>query len=161
MVTLILLTPVIYLVFALALPSISQKITVMGESIFTGREEIYQRYFDNLSIINFIFGDFNEFHFDNLHNGYISIAATGGIVSVICFILLLKKCLDTNRINARSYYYTATAYLGFLCIVLCTSTEAAFIVGGSTYAFFIFMIFALFSQPISRKPLLQNEVSVK
>ena len=137
-----LLAPIVYLVLAIAFVSVLEFIQVSGDNIFTGRENIYARYFDNLTLVNFLFGDYAEFQFENLHNGYISIAATLGIVVLIAYYVFLRKILfDAYKLLKKGY--ESVTYCGLLCLIICMSTEAGFFVGGSMYAFLIAMVFFL------------------
>ena len=135
-----LLSPVIYVVLAVAVGAALDFIQISGHNIFTGREEYYARYFDNLDPISFLFGDFAEFQFENLHNGYISIAATVGIVALtVYYVFLRKTLLDARRTLTRRF--EKVAYCGLLCIVVYTCTEAGLLIGGAMYAFLISMTF--------------------
>jgi len=145
------LIPLGYAVLALFFIAYFGGVELWGESFFNGREDIYQQYLDNLSVVNFIFGDFNEFKFSNLHNGYVSVAATAGVFTVWFFIKLIKKSMDSNFETAMSGGYSSVAFFGMLCIILCSSTEAAYFVGGSTYAFLVFTIFAMFAHPYAKE----------
>lgn len=118
----------------------------IGESLFNGREEIYARYFDNLDVFNFLFGDYVKFHFDNMHNGYVSIAATVGIVALGSYIVFLKANLYRNLWKLEDTFTDKVAFTGFLCTLMYTSTEAAMIVGGSNYAFLLACVYMLFSK---------------
>ena len=139
--------PAVYAACALFLRAYFGDVTFLGESIFTGRERIYDRYLTNLNLINFMMGDFGKFRFDNLHNGYISIVATAGIFSLINFIIFLRRGLERNLVRLGQTRYSKVAFIGFLATIIYSSSEAAFFVGGSTYAYMIFVVYLLFSQP--------------
>lgn len=131
------------------------KIRFMGENLFNGREEIYERYFENLDVLKFFFGDFAKFKFDNLHNAYISIAATVGSVVLLLYILMLRKHMLQNYNLEIHKGYERVAYIGFLCIILYSSTEAAGLIGGTNYAFMNISLFAYFSKPFA-KPAMEE-----
>lgn len=135
-----LLSPVVYMVLAVAFISLLSFIQISGDNIFTGRETIYAKYFDNLNPVNFLFGDFSLFRFENLHNGYLSVAATVGIVVLVAYYVLFRQLLKDAYKNLTHRYEWAS-YCGFLCMVIYTCTEAGFLVGGSMYAFLIAMVF--------------------
>lgn len=150
-----LLAPFFYMILALAFTSLFENIKIMGDSIFTGRENIYLRYFENLDPIKFLFGDFSGFKFENLHNGYISVAATVGIAVLILYYTLLRKSL-LSSCDKNLSSYASIAYCGLLCIVIYTSTEAGFLVGGTTYAFMSAMMFIMLPSE-GKSPIAQKE----
>lgn len=134
------------LVYVLILP-LASDVTVMGESVFNGREAVYNRYLGNLTFGSFFLGDMNRFKFENLHNGYIAIAASVGVPACAGYVHLLKACLQSNRPRLGAPAFERVAFLGFLCAVMYTSAEAAFFVGGSTYAMLVFGLCVLFAKP--------------
>lgn len=148
-------TPFVYAFLAMFFFAVFGTIEIGGESLFNGRENIFNRYLSNLNPVSFFFGNYARFNFTNLHNSYVSIAATAGIFAVVAYMAFLRKCLQQNYRNALSQRYSAVSFAGFLCVLVYSSTEAAYFVGGSTYAFLIFMIFLFFSQPsaaLSKEP---------
>ena len=147
LVKLVVLLPFIYAIVAMFFIETFGDVTLWGESIFNGREGVYGKYLDNISLVNFILGDFARFRFENLHNSYVSIAATAGIVTVICFVYFLRQLLLFNHGNAMTSWYSKIAYIGVLCVIIHSCGEAAFLVSGSTYAFLVFMIVMMFSSP--------------
>ncbi len=157
-VAIVVLIPFVYAVGAIFFELFLGDVTLWGESLFNGRESIFDRYINNLSVINFLLGDFKRFHFQNLHNGYVSIAATAGVFTVAFFITFIKRCLEYSFKTACTQKHTAAGFVGFLCVILYTSTEAAAFVGGSTYAFLVCMLFMLCAQPYAVKKPQLNEV---
>ena len=141
------LTPLIYALCALFLRSFFENTTFLGESLFNGRELIYDRFLNNINLINFILGDFSRFQFDNLHNSYISVVATAGVIVLINFMTFLKRGHEKNLDLLDDERYSKVAFVGSLATIIYSSSEAAFFVGGSTYAFMIFSIYLFFSRP--------------
>lgn len=152
-----LLAPLIYAILAQYLFPYFDEIMILGESLFNGREDIYDRYFNNLSLSTFLFGDFNRFRFQNLHNGYVAIAATIGIVGLVSFVSLLKNALAGIG-DVRLKEYEKIAAIAFLCIIVYTCTEAAFFVGSVNYAYLMYTVFLLFAIPDNAEEPAQNEV---
>lgn len=148
LVKLVVLLPFIYAIVAMFFIETFGDMTLWGESIFNGREAIYGKYLDNLNPLSFLLGDFARFRFENLHNGYISIAATAGVVTAVCFVYFLRQLLLANHGNAMTSWYSRIAYIGALCVIIHSCGEAAFLVAGSTYAFLVFMVVMMFSSPI-------------
>ncbi|MBR5569908.1 MAG: hypothetical protein IKW10_03345 [Oscillospiraceae bacterium] len=147
-VKLVVLLPCIYAIIAMFYLETFGDLTLWGESIFNGREGVYGRYLENLNTLNFVLGDFARFSFANLHNSYVSIAATAGIVTVVSFVYFFRQFLLSNHECAMTQGYAKIAYIGFLCIIIHSCAEAAFLVAGSIYAFLVFMVVMMFSQPI-------------
>lgn len=131
------------ILYVLILP-LASNITVLGESMFNGRETVFGRYFSQLNVGTFLVGDMNQFKFENLHNGYVAIAASVGVPACISYIHLMKTCLQSNRPKYGAPTFERVAFVGFLCAVMYTSAEAAFFVGGSTYAMLVFSVCVLF-----------------
>ena len=142
--------PLIYLLLPF-LGAPTTKMRFMNDLLFNGREIIFQRYFDNLSIKTFLFGDMNLFGYQNLHNGYIAIAASAGVITCVCFVHFLRNCVYWHLPARHAPMYERIAFLGFLCIILQTSAEAAYFTGGVNYAFLVFSIFTLFANNIGEK----------
>jgi hypothetical protein len=134
------------LLYVLVLP-LASSVTVMGESMFNGREAIFNRYLGNLSIGSFFLGDMERFRFDNLHNGYVAIAASVGVPACLGYVHLLKTCLQINRPGHGTPAFERAAFAGLLCAIMYTAAEAAVFVGGSNYAMLVFGVYVLFARP--------------
>lgn len=141
---------VVPLIYVLAVP-IAGNATVMDESLFNGRDVVFSRYFQNLDVLSFFVGDLNRFKLENLHNGYVAIAASVGVPACIGYFHLLKTCLHANRPLRTAPAFERTAFVGFLCAIMYTSAEAAFFVGGSNYAMMFFSVYVLFAKPMFGK----------
>ena len=135
-----LISPAVYLFLAMTAATALDFIQIGGHNIFTGRQNIYAKYFDNLNALNFLFGDFDTFKFENLHNGYISIAATVGIVALIAYYVFFRKTLMGAR-GVLNTKYQSAAYCGLLCLMIYVCTEAGLVVGGAMYAYLVSMVF--------------------
>lgn len=141
--------PIAYAVLALFFSATFRNATFWGEPLFNGRENIFYRYLDGITFRRFLLGDFSGFRFDNMHNAYISIASTAGIFAAVSHLLFMRKCVSRNYQNAFDDMPAKVGFFGFLCIMIYSSTEAAFFVGGSTYAFAVLTVFLLFSKPFA------------
>lgn len=141
--------PAIYLFLLPIMDFLQQSFTFQGEGIYNGRERIFERYYDRLNILTFLIGDMNTFQFTNLHNGYLAIAASVGVIACICYVYFLRLILSRNRPDANSPVNERVAFIGALCTVMYVSTEAAFMVGGSNYAFMLFSLYVIFAKPIT------------
>lgn len=152
-----LLVPLLYVGLFLVLSFLQQHIAILDADIFNGRDRIYGTYFDALSIRTILFGDMNTFEFDNLHNGYVAVAASLGMVACLCYGFCLKSCATGNRPGKDTPGYARAAYIAFLCMIMYTASEAAFFVGGSVYGFLLFTPVVLFATPYARKTINAEE----
>ena len=143
------LLPVIYILLIPLIANSGYEISFMGENIFTGRENIFDRYFQSLNIVSLFFGNMNEFQFANLHNGYIAVAASVGAITCLSYIVCIKTSLIGNCPDEHTPTYARVAFFAFLCVIAYTSSEAAFLVGGSNFAFMVFSIVVLFANPFA------------
>lgn len=142
--------PLVILMLPIVIPAID-RITFLGDSLFTGREEIYSRYFDILSPKLIALGAMDLFRFDNLHNGYVAIAASLGVPVCVFYTLFLRNNLLCNIPDCYRPMFERAAFVGFLCLILQTSAEAAFLVGGTFYSFLLYSIFVLFARPYAHE----------
>ena len=89
----------------------------------------------------------NTFAFDNLHNGYLAIAASAGLFTCVYYSRFLTHCVLKSMPISGTPNYERVAFVGFLCLILHTGAEASYLTGGVNYAFLVFSIFALFAKP--------------
>lgn len=129
------IAPILFLILTFLQRTLGTELLVLGETIETGRIDLYKSVFEKMNVLTVMFGQY-DFYFVNLHNALWCIFATIGIVGTIVFYLLLYKRIceihfrscKANRIEVKS------ALSGLLCIVAYTSTEAAFLSTGGTFA---------------------------
>ena len=107
-------------------------VILLGERIETGRLEIFARVTEKMTIAKFFIGDYS-FKFENLHNLYVSVFGTIGIVGVVAFALLLMQKIKYALKNATSKMNRIAA-IGFLMLFVSSSTEAAVFTAGSAFA---------------------------
>ena len=124
--------PVIYILLALFSGSI-HNMTFMGEDLFNTRDEMYREIFSQSDLFDLLLGDYAEYHFQNEHNGYMSILATAGIFGLVSYVTLTYKAL-TKNIREHKTSAELWALCGVLGIIVFSSTEAALLVSGSVYA---------------------------
>jgi len=117
---------------------------IMGKSIMSGRDEVYQEYLSTLSDPFFILiGNLQENKFQNAHNGPLAILASSGIIGVLCyFYIYLSKLLRAN-LNAKSLHNKMAVFV-ILATLINTAGEAALLLGGfpSITYLFVFFVFA-------------------
>lgn len=131
--SLFLSTPIVFIVVAYLFKIFNISFSFLGKTFDTGRINIYMDVFENFNFLTFFFGN-NESLFKNLHNSVISIFATIGIIGVIAFFVLLYAKIRLIRNCIDGVATKKMAFVGVLCIVAYTSTEAAFLTTGGTFA---------------------------
>lgn len=100
---------------------------LLGETLETGRYEIYENIIKQMSFEKFLFGDFT-IHFQNLHNSVLTVFATVGVFGTLAFFDLLYKKINVNKTNNN------VALIGILCLIMTTATEGALLTKGSAFA---------------------------
>ncbi len=137
-----LLAPLVYVLFTVNFSEVMKNLNVLGETAETGRLDIYKTVLENMNFKRLIIGDFS-YRFQNLHNGYMSIFATTGLLGASAFILFLyMKYNDLHRF-AKDIYQNKAALIGLCAMVFYTSVEAALITAGSVYAASVISVYFL------------------
>lgn len=135
------IAPIVFAPIFIFFPKQLMQSYFLGETLDTGRLSIYLNVFNNMNIKNFLIGNF-EYQFKNLHNLYISVFATIGLLGVILFALLYF-----NILRKMSYSYQSKsskiALLAFSLFLLHSSAEAAMFLSGSSYAAIIILLYIL------------------
>ncbi len=110
------------------------EINFLGSSVETGRLGVFDQVFGSLNLKKILFGDFATHSFDNLHNVYISVFGTIGIFGVILYASYLSSVLISQSQRDVHNASEKMSYLGVLLMVVYSSVEATFFVGGSAFA---------------------------
>ena len=151
------LTPVIYLVFFVVLALLQKSVTFLNVDIFNGRDVLYSNYLNRLTFLTALFGDLNRYMFQNMHNGYVAIAASAGVVSCFAYAFCLRACAMGNRPAKDAPAYMRVSFIAFLCMIMYTASEAAYFVGGSVYGFLMFAPVVMFATPYARQNIKAEE----
>ncbi len=105
----------------------------LGEDLGTGRNEIYMRYMEQREISAFLIGRFMAFRFENMHNGYIMVLASIGILGFIPFFLFMRYSFhafaDRNDLN-KNQFFAACLVLAFMAHL---AVEAALLSSAQVY----------------------------
>ncbi len=125
--------PVIAVFLIMFFSKLLEELQLMGDSLDTGRKAIFERAFQDLGFSEFFFGDFSAFSFTNLHNFYISVFATAGILGAVLFAFFLRRALK-DRWKQQKEVYQKLALCGTGVLIMQGSMEAALFVAGSAYA---------------------------
>lgn len=129
MIALVLWIPILYVVLARTVGDFM----LWGDTVSTGRMEIYNRVLENLDFTSFLFGNFN-FSFQNLHNAIISIFGTVGVLGTAAFYYIINNKIFYLGDCVRQSGENKQAFLGLICMIMYTATEAAFFTAGSAFA---------------------------
>lgn len=123
----------------------------LNESFETGRKQLYGQFFKQLDLQGLFLGNLNTYQFQNLHNGYLAILASAGVLTLAGYIGFLLYCVRNGCPGSNDHRGTRIAYVAFLCLIAYTSSEAAFFVGGANFSFLVFSVFALFIKPVVKE----------
>lgn len=108
-------------------------IEVFGKPLINARDMIYYNSLQNLQH-NYLFGNYASGIFSNLHNAYLSVLLTVGVVGFSLFLLFFwEQTKQFERVHHRNEV-THMAFLGILTLYLNGCVEAAMMVSGSMYA---------------------------
>ena len=128
--------PFLSMIFQILFPDFFENIKILGESADTGRINLWLAFYNSTSFFDLVFGDISTYGGANMHNSYLSIIASFGIIVLIFFIIFLKK--------SYSYYYKLLqrdgpnsqkiAFWGMLCVIVHGCSEATFLVSGAVFA---------------------------
>ena len=147
--------PLGFVLLLLALPGLGE-MKFLGSALDTGRSSLYLNYLDNLTLQKFLFGDFVEYPLNNMHNAYLTIAASLGIFVGIVFTAVLylayKRCCMVSLQKKENM----ALLLGLTAILIHSAVEAAVLVNGSVYAASVFLLYYLV---ISCDEIAQNKVN--
>lgn len=138
--------PFIYLIVIINFPQITNKYLIMGDNLQNGRYDIYFNFLDSVDSVGILIGDFS-WKFQNLHNGVLCIFATIGVIGAILFFYLFYRKIKEVHQYVCLNSGDKVAMLGLLGIVLCTSTEAAFVSAGSAFAVMVISVYLLAIAP--------------
>ena len=109
------------------------EIELMGKPLMTGRDEVYYYSFIKMRG-HWILGNFGAFGFTNLHNAYLSVLATCGVVGMIPFLAFYWNSVKQLWLKHTNSEIAAAAFAAILLIFVEGSAEAAMLVSGSMYA---------------------------
>lgn len=133
--------PLVYLFITTFYEDGISNLVFLGETFDTGRSAIFINSFKNLSFKSLFFGNLS-INFQNLHNGLISIFLTIGLMGTYWYYNILfniiRKISHVLLNNQNKF-----AFIGILCILVHTSTESAFLTGGSAFSVSVLSVFML------------------
>lgn len=136
------LIPLIFLLVTFIFDELLLYWSVMGETLETGRADIYVKVLDKLNVIRFLVGGY-EFNFKNLHNALWTVFATVGILGAGTYFWFINAKIRDVHQSIKDKGVGKVALIGLLCIFIYTSTEAAFLTSGGTFAAIVISIYLL------------------
>lgn len=113
---------------------------ILGKSFYSGR----QGYLSDLFVSGFdswLFGDISKYRYGNFLNGFLSIFLSGGIVSVILYILFFSHNISKRYDKNNDYSYTAL--LAIVLFYFQSFAEGNFMVSGGYFAGLMSMLYVL------------------
>ena len=111
----------------------------MGDAFDTGRVNIFIRALESLDVSTFLLGNYREYASHNLHNIFVSVLVEYGVVVAILFGRFIWLAGNSKNVEDRNAS-SVLAVVGFALVMVFSSTEAAFYIGGSLYAGFVFVL---------------------
>lgn len=132
--------PLVFIIISLW--SVSSNWSLLGDAFDTGRGEIYREVLNNIGIISFLFGDYN-FEFQNLHNGFWAVFGTLGFIGVTLFFVFLYKNIRNVWSIVKWDKVSKAALIGLMLLIVNSSTEATYFVGGSSFAAEVIAVYLL------------------
>lgn len=148
------IVPLVFAPLFIIFPSQIMQSKLLGETIDTGRLSIYINVLKNMNIKNFIIGNYT-YQFSNLHNVYISVFATVGIIGVILFAVLYFF-INQNLCRTYEDKPSKIAFLAISLYSLHSSVEAAMFLSGSLYATIIILLYVLCINKTDKKSKLKR-----
>lgn len=139
----VLLLPAISFLATILFPETIGKLLFMGEQLDTGRYGLYQGFLGSLDIIGILVGDVPGFMGGNLHNSYLSVVASYGVLNTIFYIFFLNAVLREQQANAKKSEASYVAYLGVLCVIAHGISEGTLLIAGTVYAGMAGLLFLL------------------
>lgn len=134
--------PLVFLFLTLTLNEWLLNWNVLGEQVETGRGAVYGRVIENLDLLAILVGRYN-FYFENLHNAFWTIFATIGIFGTALYWGFMNSKFRVIQNQIKVNDVGKVALIGLLCIFVYTSTEAAFLTSGGTFAAMFISIYLL------------------
>ena len=121
-----------------------QEWIILEEKFDTGRIYLLERVLKDLSLGEFLLGDFSRWIGNNLHNSYFTIFAIFGALGLGTYIVFLWKMVQDyfKQIDKKSLS-SMIAFLGILVVIVHGSTEAALLTSGMVYASLGSLLFVL------------------
>ena len=139
----VLLLPAIMLAATLLFPKTVDGMSLLGEELDTGRSIIFRAVLSHMGFAEILFGNVPGFTGDNLHNSYLSIMATYGVLTTVLYILFLGKVLQEQHANGKKSKEGYAAYVGVLCVIAHGMAEGALLMAGTVYAGMAGLLFLL------------------
>lgn len=115
---------------------------IMGKPFYSGREAYFVSEIKKLGDYIF-FGDIGRNRLTNMHNGFLSLIASTGLVNTaLYYIFILYNLFYNLKIGCKNKT-AMTAMLAILAIYIQTSAEAALMTGGANYTIPISTLYML------------------
>lgn len=130
----VLLSPAISFVITMLFSAVLDSVSLMGEALDTGRYNIYQALLSRLDFLGVFIGNVPGFAGGNLHNSYLSIMGSYGLITTVLYIALSNAVLREQHANSQKSEAAYAAYIGILCIISHGIAEGTLLLSGTVYA---------------------------
>lgn len=123
---------------------------IMGKEFYSGREGYFA---EQLNLVKdyWLFGDIGKHRLTNMHNGFLSLFASLGLVgTVLYYIFIIRNLLNGVEWGCKNKT-AMMAMVAILAVYIQTSSEAALMTGGSNYTIPIAALYMLLYTEFDRK----------
>lgn len=139
----LLLVPLIFAILypIAALHYAQSNLEILGKPVFSGRDYLFTEELANF-FENPIFGDINQYQFNNSLNGYLTILFNTGICGFSIYLVTIYTVIRSlaNRIVSKSQLF---AFLSIIGVYIIASTESVLLVGGGRWYILMLSLFVL------------------
>lgn len=123
---------------------------IMGKEFYSGREAYFAEQLEHLKDY-WLFGDIGKNKLTNMHNGFLSLFASLGLVgTVLYYIFIIRNLLNGVEWGCKNKT-AMMAMVAILAVYIQTSSEAALMTGGSNYTIPIAALYMLLYTEFDRK----------
>lgn len=138
--------PVLTMIFQIMFPDFFENLMILGETADTGRINLWVAFEQTTSGFTWLVGNIGLYGGANMHNSYLSIIASYGIIVCILFVIFLGNAFfsyccgmkQDSKINSQTI-----AFWGMLCVIVHGCAEATFLVSGAVFAGLASLLFVL------------------
>ncbi len=134
--------PIAFFFLTIVFHKLMSSLMLFGEKIETGRFEIYVNFLKELDLIRFLFGWY-PFQFNNLHNAFLTIFSTAGLLGLGIYIEFLNSKLRYLQSCQRKNGAEKYSVFGLCCILIYMSAESAIMVSGGAFAVMFVSVYLL------------------
>ena len=121
------------------LPNVG-KLVFMGDALDTGRTSIFAGYIRGLSFMSFLWGDFETYPLNNMHNAFLSLLASFGIFAAIACWFFYYRGYVSICAGKPNNMEQKVLQLSSIAIVFHSAVESSLLTSGAIYAVSSFLV---------------------